>query len=135
MLFVPILFQRHRLQHSCYINLFRKMLNSSTIASSEGILCHYVNVTSQIQIARISNIPNWYFERVVFPGQHLFFDAPQKAQLEIHTGIMATAVISDTIACQRLRVEGTDNSTKSPYAILSTPDVQELSHELVGLSN
>lgn len=135
MFFVPIPFQRHWLKRSCYINLFRKMLNSSTIASSEGILCHYVNVTGQIQIARISNIPNWYFERVVFPGQHLFFDAPQKAQLEIHTGVMATAVISDTIPCQRLRVEGTDNSTKSPYVILSKPDVQELSHELVGLSN
>ena len=112
------------------------MLNSSTIASCEGILCHYVNVTSQIQIARISKYsPTGTLSALFFPGQHLFFDAPQKAQLEIHTGIMATAVISDTIACQRLQVEGTDNSTKSPYAILSTPDVQELSHELVGLSN
>ncbi len=71
-----------------------------------------------------------FFEKIV-PND----GKPQKAQLEIHTGVMATAVMSDTIACQRLRVEGTDNSTKSPYAILSTPDVQELSHELVGLSN
>jgi hypothetical protein len=31
------------------------------------ILCCYVNATSQIQVSRITNIPNWYFERVVFP--------------------------------------------------------------------
>ena len=43
---------------------------------SEKILCCYVNATSKIQIARISNIANWYFERVVFPGQRLVFEAP-----------------------------------------------------------
>lgn len=117
------------------MHLFKKMLNSSTIASCELILCHYVNVTSQIQIARISNILSWFFERVVFPGQHLFFDAPQNAQLEIHTGMMATAVLSDRIICQRLQVEGSHNATKSPYMVPPTPDVPELSHELVGLSN
>jgi hypothetical protein len=67
-------------------------------------LCCYVNATSQIQVARITNIPNWYFERVVFPGQRLVFEAMPEALLEIHTGMMASAIISDTIPCDRLRV-------------------------------
>jgi hypothetical protein len=69
---------------------------------SGKILCCYINATSKIQVARISNIPNWYFERVVFPGQRLVFEAPRKGQLEIHTGMMASAILSDKIPCDRL---------------------------------
>lgn len=69
------------------------------------ILCCYVNATSHIQIARISNITNWYFERVVFPGQRLVFEAVAEAMLEIHTGKMASAIISDTILCSRLQID------------------------------
>jgi hypothetical protein len=71
---------------------------------SGNVLCCYVNATSKIQVARISNIPNWYFERVVFPGQRLVFEAPQEAQMEIHTGMMASAILSDTIPCDRLAI-------------------------------
>lgn len=77
--------------------------------SSGTLLCCYVNATSKIQIARISNVPNWYFERVVFPGQRLLFEAVPTALLEIHTGMMASAILSDTIPCERLSVEADDN--------------------------
>lgn len=70
--------------------------------NSARILCCYVNVTSKIQVARITNIANWYFERVVFPGQRLIFEAVPEALLEIHTGMMASAILSDTIPCERL---------------------------------
>ncbi|MEM9540470.1 MAG: DUF1830 domain-containing protein [Cyanobacteria bacterium P01_E01_bin.42] len=69
-----------------------------------SVLCCYVNATSQIQIARITNIENWYFERVVFPGQRLVFEAVPEALLEIHSGMMASAILSDTIPCKRLCV-------------------------------
>jgi hypothetical protein len=72
---------------------------------SGKILCCYINATSKIQIARISDIPNWYFERVVFPGQRLVFEAPRKAQVEIHTGMMASAILSDKIPCDRLMLD------------------------------
>lgn len=71
---------------------------------NNGILCCYVNATSQIQIARITNIANWYFERVVFPGQRLVFETLSGAMLEIHTGMMASAILSDTIPCERLAI-------------------------------
>lgn len=77
------------------------------------LLCCYVNATSHIQIARISNIPNWYFERVVFPGQRLVFEAMTEALLEIHTGMMASAILSDTIPCDRLCVEESGTSASN----------------------
>lgn len=70
-----------------------------------SILCCYVNATSQIQIARITNVPNWYFERVVFPGQRLVFEANQTAILEIHSGMMASSILSDTIPCNKLALQ------------------------------
>jgi hypothetical protein len=73
--------------------------------SSARILCCYVNATSQIQVARITDVPNWYFERVVFPGQRLMFEAIPEAHLEIHTGMMASAILSDTIPCSSLSVQ------------------------------
>jgi Domain of unknown function (DUF1830) len=81
------------------------------VPQNEGnsIVCCYVNATSQIQVARITNIPNWYFERVIFPGQRLVFEALQEGLLEIHTGMMASAILSDTIPCYRLCVN--DNSS------------------------
>jgi hypothetical protein len=69
------------------------------------LLCSYVNSTSSIQIIRISNIESWYFERVVFPGQRLLFEAPKNAILETYTGAMATSVLVDRIMCDQLQVE------------------------------
>jgi len=77
---------------------------------SESILCCYVNATSKMQIVRITNIRDWYFERVVFPGQRLMFEAMPQAQLEIHTGMMASAILSDTIPCDRLAVDPTEQA-------------------------
>jgi Domain of unknown function (DUF1830) len=71
---------------------------------SEQILCYYTNTTRQIQIIRSVNIAKYCFERVVFPGQRLLFEAMPEAQIEIHTGTMATAILSDRIPCSRLRV-------------------------------
>jgi hypothetical protein len=74
------------------------------VDSANQIICCYVNATSRIQIVRITNISSWYFERVVFPGQRLVFEALPEALLEIHTGMMASAILSDSIPCNRLRV-------------------------------
>lgn len=90
---------------------------------SDPVLCCYMNATSQIQIARITDVPNWYFERVVFPGQRLMFEAIVTAHLEIHTGMMASAILSDTIPCSALIVEedGEDSSFRQELkSILAT---------------
>ncbi|NEQ35235.1 MAG: DUF1830 domain-containing protein [Okeania sp. SIO3I5] len=96
--------------------------------SSNQVLCCYVNATSQIQIAKISNIPNWDFERVVFPGQRLVFEAVIGACMEIHTGSMASSILSDTIPCDRLQInEGPYSSIakieKSKVKSLTLPQI------------
>lgn len=78
------------------------MLLSNKPPSFEMTLCCYVNQTDKVQIGRISNIPDWYFERVVFPGQHLLFEAPQSGELEIYTGSFSTALLSQRIKCASL---------------------------------
>jgi hypothetical protein len=90
---------------------------------ADRLCCCYVNTSSQIQIARITNIENWYFERVVFPGQRLIFEAPLEANLEIHSGMMASAILSDRIPCQQLLVLGEEE----PYYLksaVSQPDLE-----------
>ncbi|NET02328.1 MAG: DUF1830 domain-containing protein [Sphaerospermopsis sp. SIO1G1] len=91
-----------------------QILDSLPPEQSGKILCCYINATSKIQVARISNIANWYFERVVFPGQRLVFEAPKDAQMEIHTGMMASAILSDTIPCDRLAVNDSDDKGSQP---------------------
>ncbi|MGB3239583.1 MAG: DUF1830 domain-containing protein [Geitlerinemataceae cyanobacterium] len=86
-----------------------QILDPLPIENSGHILCCYVNATSQIQVARITNIRNWYFERVVFPGQRLVFEALPEGLLEIHTGMMASSILSDTIPCYRLQLEALDS--------------------------
>lgn len=87
--------------------IFDPIPNNQT---SARIICCYVNATSEIQVARITNIENWYFERVVFPGQRLVFEALPEALLEIHSGMMASSILSDTIPCRRLWINKNANS-------------------------
>jgi len=106
-----------------------QLLDPLPSRSPDDMVCCYINATSKIQIARISNIPNWYFERVVFPGQRLVFEAVPDALLEIHTGMMASSILSDTIPCQRLRLQEAENSffpTTDPKAQQRLEEMNEV---------
>lgn len=94
-----------------------------------NILCSYINATSQIQIARITNIPNWYFERVVFPGQRLVFEALERGVLEIHSGMMASAILSDSIPCKRLEIRDDRLEIKQPPTAVSNDTQESLDSE------
>jgi Domain of unknown function (DUF1830) len=69
-----------------------------------SIVCCYENVTPKLQVVRITNIPNWYFEKVVFPKQRLLFEALPHASLEVYTGEIAQAILADHIPCDRLQI-------------------------------
>lgn len=111
------------------ISLFNmaQILDPLPSGSSDWILCCYLNATNKIQIARITNVDNWYFERVVFPGQRLVFETTPRALLEIHTGMMASAILSDTIPCGRLMVDAPEadlsnsSETLAEEAVSATP--------------
>lgn len=100
--------------------------------SSSYLVCCYVNATSKIQIARIANIANWYYERVVFPGQRLVFQTPPQSILEIHTGMMASAILSDKIPCDRLCVIEESNSPveKTQQAAPSVKDHKNTQNQI-----
>lgn len=85
--------------------------NNSKFYVENKIICSYSNKTKQIQIARISNLlnySNYYYERVVFPEDRLFFEALPNDFLEIYTGATISAFLSDKILCSRLFVRQTD---------------------------
>ncbi|QUY45556.1 DUF1830 domain-containing protein [Acaryochloris marina] len=73
--------------------------------TSQGLRCRYANQTSNFQIIRIVELPNFFFERVVCPGQQLVFEANLDSQLEVHSGSLISSVLSDTIPCCRLALE------------------------------
>ncbi|WP_242046547.1 DUF1830 domain-containing protein [Cylindrospermum sp. FACHB-282] len=68
------------------------------------ILCFYKNTTSKIQIACISNIANWRFEQVVFPGEQLLFEAAPDAELRIDTDTKTGAIVTNRILCLDIQV-------------------------------
>lgn len=80
-------------------------LNEVTSERQARILCWYLNTTNQVQIARITNIPNWYYERTVFPGERLLFEAVPSAELEVCRSAQTGGIVCDRILCDRLRVE------------------------------
>lgn len=101
------------------INPFIQIIISSIFCSGldgliDSILCFYINSTSQIQIARITNIPSYYWKRVIFHGQRLIFTAVRAAILEIHTSENATTiVVKNWIFCHNLYIDESETSIKS----------------------
>jgi hypothetical protein len=76
-------------------------------ADADFMLCCYQNLSPKMQIVRSNSleIPEWHLERVVFPGQRLLFHAPHQTSLQIYTASMAGNLLSDTVPCDRLRVD------------------------------
>ncbi|MEX0271485.1 DUF1830 domain-containing protein [Leptolyngbyaceae cyanobacterium UHCC 1019] len=79
-----------------------QILDSLSTNSTNQILCCYINATHKIKIARIANIPDWYFERVVFPGERLLFEALPEAQLEIYAMKSSVVDLVEFTGCDHL---------------------------------
>ena len=81
-----------------------ELSNSLNSSEKSPVLCYYKNTTRKIQVARISNLSNWSFERLVFPEEQLLFEALPEAELEIYTTTETGATLSDKFLCSRLQV-------------------------------
>ncbi len=78
-------------------------ISSGSIRSEVGyVLCHYVNKTKQLQVARISNIPGWRLEQVMVPGQQLVFKALSNARLEVYANQSGVVTQIKEILCANL---------------------------------
>lgn len=64
------------------------------------IVCFYSNVTQNIQVLRLNHFEYSNWERIIFPGERLMFEAHPQSKLEIKTSEAATLLIY----CKQLRV-------------------------------
>lgn len=76
-------------------------LPSQMSTSARDILCYYINSTSILQMVRLNGARDRDFERIVFPGQRLLFEAPPESLFEIS----ANGQSLDRIPCDRLQVD------------------------------
>ncbi|MDY7021175.1 MAG: DUF1830 domain-containing protein [Cyanobacteriota bacterium] len=68
-------------------------------------LCCYSNRSTKVQVVRITNIENWYLERVVFPWEDLLFEAPSEAELEVYQDQGKGVQLQAKYPCTNLQVE------------------------------
>jgi Domain of unknown function (DUF1830) len=66
----------------------------------------------------------WFFEQAVLPGGQLLFEAPAQSSLEIYTSGIATAILEEIIACDRLRIQPNRTSTMNSLPIIQVQNVQ-----------
>jgi hypothetical protein len=93
--------------------LWHKTVNS--------MLCYYANATNQVQILRIRNIPDWFYERVVFPRERLLMTTPTQAILEVYHGTPAGELLLAQVPCSHLEVNEGHPTHDSSSADQSNP--------------
>ena len=71
---------------------------------TQSIICTYQNTTNLVQIVKIENVKNFYWEKVVFPCQIILFNTIEQANLTIYSSSNITAILTDTIPCRSLQV-------------------------------
>ncbi len=96
------------------------------------ILCYYRNPTDRVQIARILDVPNWCFERIVFPKQRLCFEATLDAHLEIHTGSLDRTTVLETSVARGNECCG--HFCKIPCRLLQVEEDMGYSRSLIAKS-
>jgi hypothetical protein len=69
------------------------------------ILCAYTNTTTQLQSIGIVNSPECQFERMVFPGERLLFEAKPDADLEVRTSYLGQGILIKKILALHLKVQ------------------------------
>jgi hypothetical protein len=100
-----------------------KSTNSLSYPSSNEIICYYLNSPSEIQVIKSDCRENRKFERVVFPGQRLFFEALSTAHLEIYKAQNSGLQLASRVKCDRLQVT---QERRSSFTTVSTVLGQQL---------
>jgi len=68
--------------------------------SERQSLCCYTNHTSHVQVIRLVNQSHTNWQRVIFPGERVLFEADSESNLEI----MVNETVSSLVNCQKLIV-------------------------------
>lgn len=80
-------------------------IDSSGSQATKRVLCYYANLTEHLQILKSAHREIWAFERVVFPGQRLFFEAIPTAHLEIYEVQASGLSLMERNRCDRWKVQ------------------------------
>jgi hypothetical protein len=80
---------------------------------SAQILCYYINDTKNIQIIRAMRGVKCHFERVVFSGERILFEALPESHLEVYSSLI-NGTQSSIIDCKLLHVNEKPNLAKTP---------------------
>ena len=78
---------------------------SATLSCVPNCLCYYSNSTHQMEVIRVINIPDFKFEKVVFPGQRILFEAVAEGQLAVYTSRGKNKIFAQLISCKDLKIE------------------------------
>jgi hypothetical protein len=100
-----------------------KSMNSLASEPIDQILCYYLNSTSEIQLIKSECRETWEFERIVFPGQRLFFEAISTVHLEIYKAHNSGLQLAARVKCDRLKVQ---EESRKPFTTVSTILGQQL---------
>ena len=80
-----------------------QLQDSHVAKGRQRILCCYSNESEHPQIIRVSDITSWY-ERVIFPGEELLFEALPEARMEINSNETPNSILVDEFNCSQLAV-------------------------------
>ncbi len=104
------------------------MLYPESFDSKAWMFCYYKNQTQTPQVLQISNIENWYFEKLVLPQEGVVFEAPEMAQLQIHYQSPLDRIEPEVIPCAHIRVKyGKDFRGESELKDLGRPELKVIS--------
>lgn len=86
----------------------------------DQFLGSYTNSSPQLQIIRIVNLEGCWFERVIFPGQRILFEAPFTADLEVYIGQFGQSILIEKMPVDNLLIEhpSSEPTTKGYHQLM-----------------
>ncbi|HEY9880680.1 MAG TPA: DUF1830 domain-containing protein [Leptolyngbyaceae cyanobacterium] len=85
-------------------DMLETTLSRPHLETANNILCCYQNTTSQIQVVRVFDSLPRIFEKIVFPGERLLFEAFSHAELQVYTNSAECSAEVNRILCSQLQV-------------------------------
>ncbi|NJO39193.1 MAG: DUF1830 domain-containing protein [Cyanobacteria bacterium CRU_2_1] len=92
--------------------LLSLLTTESPSKESTQILCYYINDTSDVQIIRAMSGVGCHFERVVFSGERILFEALPESYLEVYASLI-NGTRPSKINCKLLHVNEKPDLAKS----------------------
>lgn len=83
--------------------LLSLLKSSSSTKTSPPILCYHINNTSDTQMIRVMDESICCFDRIIFAGERILFEAFSDSCLEIYSSTLSKTWLS-RIICESLKV-------------------------------